>query len=231
MNDGKEELDPLLAGSRQRHGDRPRTKYRREAASSHIAQLRDGRGAPPTDAGSVGVAPALDLEEKGRGSVDQCTAYACPVHPYAAAAPTRSPPTNPPLSGRTRRATLPWHAPRGVDKAPRKTPEKLASPTSPGARNRWSGACTPARGARLTSGRGGGGQVQICDRRVRISAKLLVGRSCICSCIRTRLLGADGDGDHVPRNPGTLRGKCRTRPPLPRSPARLGKDLADPLRS
>ena len=63
------------------------------------------------------------------------------------------PAANPLLRGRTRRATLPWHALCSVDKAPRKTPEKLASPTSAGMRNRWSGACTPARGARLTSGR------------------------------------------------------------------------------
>ncbi|MHB8499008.1 MAG: DUF6933 domain-containing protein [Acidimicrobiales bacterium] len=43
--------------------------------------------------------------------------------------------------------------------APRKSPEQLASPTSTKTRNRWSGACTPARGARLTSGRGSGGRI------------------------------------------------------------------------
>jgi hypothetical protein len=55
--------------------------------------------------------------------------------------------------------TLHTSALRAVDKAPRKTPEKLASSTSGRTRNRWSGACAPARGARLTSGRGGGGSV------------------------------------------------------------------------
>ena len=63
------------------------------------------------------------------------------------------PAANPLLSSSTRRPTLPWHALRSVDKAPRNPPEKLASPTSAGTRNRWSGAYTPARGARLTSGR------------------------------------------------------------------------------
>ena len=42
------------------------------------------------------------------------------------------------LSDRTRRATLPWHALRSVDKAPRKTPEKPASPKKAETRNRWS---------------------------------------------------------------------------------------------
>jgi hypothetical protein len=58
----------------------------------------------------------------------------------------------------TSRRAHPAHAcVRSVDKAPRNPPEKPASPTSVGMRNRWSGACTPARGARPTSGRGGGG--------------------------------------------------------------------------
>jgi len=65
----------------------------------------------------------------------------------------RKPAANPLLSGRTRRATLPRRALCSLEKAPRKTPEKPAPPTTAGTRNRWSGACTPARGSRSTSGR------------------------------------------------------------------------------
>jgi len=53
------------------------------------------------------------------------------------------------VTGRPRRATLQWRALRSVDRAPRRTPEKPAPPTSARTRNRWSGACIPARGARL----------------------------------------------------------------------------------
>jgi hypothetical protein len=49
-----------------------------------------------------------------------------------------------------------------VDKAPRNSPEKLASPTTTKTKNRWSGACTPPRGALLTSGRSGGGSRPSC---------------------------------------------------------------------
>jgi RNA-directed DNA polymerase len=63
---------------------------------------------------------------------------------------------------------------RTVNKAPRKSPEKLASSTSPGTRNRWSGACTPARGGRLTSGRGGGGTVRHRGARSSANVKVLV---------------------------------------------------------
>ena len=77
-----------------------------------------------------------------------------PCAAVCASSSNEKPAANPLLSSRTRRATLPWRALRSIDQARRKTPEKLASPTSAGTRNRWSGACTPARGARLTSGRG-----------------------------------------------------------------------------
>ena len=88
---------------------------------------------------------------------------------------------NPQLTGRTRRATVHTRALRSADQVPRNPPEKPASPPSAGARNRWSGACTPARGARLTRGRGGGGHAQSRDHRVIDPTKSLVTASCLCS--------------------------------------------------
>ena len=66
----------------------------------------------------------------------------------------------PQLSGRTRRATLHARALCSLDKAPRKTPEKLASPTNPGTRNRSheKGRCQAvhfAPGRRLAPGADG----------------------------------------------------------------------------
>ena len=134
-----------------------------------------------------------------RDLVDQCSAYACPMRAHARLT-RRTTSTCRPARSRSSPATSrrahPAHAcVRRLDKAPRKTPEKLASPTGAETRNRWSGACTPARGARLTSGRGGGGHRPTPDRRVRAPAKVLAGRSCICSCIRTRLLSSGRRGD------------------------------------
>jgi len=99
---------------------------------------------------------------------------------------------NPQLSGHTRRATLPWHALRSVDKAPRNTPEKLASPTSAGIRHRWSGPCTPARGARLTNGRSGGGSVGSRPQVTSTTANMLAVDPCICSRIVPALLNVAG---------------------------------------
>ena len=93
--------------------------------------------------------------------------------------------SSPPTS---RRAHPAYACVRSVDKVPRNPPEKLASPTPAGTRNRWSGACAPPRGARLTSGRSGGGHRPTRDRRVHDRANMLAGASCLCSCIRTRLL-------------------------------------------
>ena len=76
----------------------------------------------------------------------------------------------------SRRAHPAYACVRRIDKAPRKSPEKLASPTSAGMRHRWSGACTPARGARLTSGRGGGGSGPSHYLRVTNPTKVLVRR-------------------------------------------------------
>jgi hypothetical protein len=114
----------------------------------------------------------------------------------------RKPAANPLLSGRSRRATLPWHALRSVDEAPRKTPEKLASPTSAGTRNRWSGACTPARGARLTSGRSGGGSVGYRAAWASVRAKVLVDGLCICSRMGAALLNG-GSSRRRPQKPAT----------------------------
>lgn len=48
-------------------------------------------------------------------------------------------PTAAQLTGCMPRVTLHSHALRSVDRAPRKTPGKLAPPTSVRTRNRWSG--------------------------------------------------------------------------------------------
>src|SRR5579875_3263214 len=64
---------------------------------------------------------------------------------------------NPSSPATSRRAHPAYPCTGHAEQAPRKTPENLASPTSLRTRNRWSGTCTPARGARQTSGLGGGG--------------------------------------------------------------------------
>jgi hypothetical protein len=91
--------------------------------------------------------------------------------------------------------TLHTRALCSADRALQNSPEKPASPTGPDKRNRWSGACTPARSACLTSSRGGGGHQPTHDRWVHDPMKALVGRSCICSCIRTRPLSSGRRGD------------------------------------
>ena len=98
-----------------------------------------------------------------RDLVDQCSACACPMRAHARA-PRRRPSPRPSPRNRSSPATYrrAHHASacvRSVDKAPRKTPEKPAPPTSAETKNRWSGTCTPARGARLTSGHSGGGRI------------------------------------------------------------------------
>ncbi len=123
--------------------------------------------------------------------------------PYTALCTSSSnekPAAKPQLSSRTRRATVPWHALCSVDKAPRNPPEKPAFPTRSETRNRWSGACAPARGARLTSGRGGGGSVGYRAARTSEGAKVLVDGLCICSRLDAALLNVA-----VPRreSPGT----------------------------
>ena len=98
-----------------------------------------------------------------RNLVDQCSAYACPRRAHASG-PRWAPPGGHPARKRSSPATSRCAHPastcvRCVEQAPRNPPEKPASPTPARTRNRWSGACTPARGARSTSRLGGGGGI------------------------------------------------------------------------
>src|SRR5579875_124358 len=109
------------------------------------------------------------------------------------------------VTGRPRRATLQWRALRSVDRAPRRTPEKPAPPTSARTRNRWSGACIPARGARLTSGRGGGGSVGYRAARTSGGAKVLVDGLYLCSPLGAALLNVAASSRESPETAPFLR--------------------------
>ena len=139
---GKRRLS--IATSRAASGTR---KYRTHA---QIAR----RDATAASRGALRARSSRDL-------VDQCSAYACPMRAHARllrrTTSTCRSPRNRSSPATSRRAHPAYACVRSIDQAPRKTPEKLASPPSAGTRNRLSGACAPARGARLTSGRGGGG--------------------------------------------------------------------------
>jgi hypothetical protein len=75
------------------------------------------------------------ISRNGRCSIDEGSAYVCPVQPYAPAAPAGSPPRTGAHRPHSTRP-LPWHALRGVDKAPGSPPGKPASPTRADMKNR-----------------------------------------------------------------------------------------------
>ena len=81
--------------------------------------------------------------------VDQCSAYACPMRAYARP-PRRTIstcrlPRNRSSPATSRRAHPAHACVRSVDKAPRKTPEKLGSSTRAPGRTRWSQRCAYAK--------------------------------------------------------------------------------------
>ena len=83
-----------------------------------------------------------------RDFVDQCSAYACPVHAYARpprrTTSTCRSPRNRSSPATSRRARPAYACVRRTDKAPRKSPEKLGSSTRVPARTRWSQPCAYA---------------------------------------------------------------------------------------
>ena len=85
-----------------------------------------------------------------RDLVDQCSAYACPMHAHARplrrATSTCRSPRNRSSPATSRRAHPAYACVRRIDKAPRKTPEKLASPTGARTRTCWSQRCAYAKG-------------------------------------------------------------------------------------
>ncbi len=128
-----------------------------------------------------------------------------PCAALCTSSPDAKPVANPQLNRRTRRATLLSRALRSVDEAPRNPPEKLASPRSARTRNRWSGACTPARGARPTSGRGGGGSVGCRAARISVCAKVVVDGLCLCSRLGAALLNVAAPRRESPETAPFLR--------------------------
>jgi hypothetical protein len=152
--------------------------------------------------GHFGRGPRRDL-------VDQCSAYACTMRAHARR-PRRT--TSTCRSPRTRSSAAALHRAHSAyacvcraDKVPRNTPEKLASPTSTGTRNRCSGACTPARDARLTSGLGGGGSVGYRAARTSGGAKVLVDGLCLCSPLGAALLNVAAPRRESPETAPFLR--------------------------
>ena len=117
-------------------------------------------------------------------AISLISAYACPVHAHARAsrwAPSdRHPARTRSSPAPSRRAHFAYPCAGHAEQAPRNPPEKPASPTRAGPRNRWSGACTPERGARLTSGCSGGGSGPSGDHRVTDPPKALVEGSALC---------------------------------------------------
>jgi hypothetical protein len=177
-----------IATSRAASGTRSTERTPRSPTRCH--------GSNPED--RFGHGPRRDL-------VDQCSAYACPMHAHARLlramtstcrlARTRSSPAT------SHRAHPACACVCRVDKAPRKAPEKLASPRAPDKRNRCSGACVPARGARLTSGRGGGGTVGHRAARASAVANPLVVGLCICSRLGAALLNVAHGQRESPQTP------------------------------
>ena len=85
-----------------------------------------------------------------RDLVDQCSAYACPMRAYARpprrTTSTCRSPRNRSSPATSRRAHPAYACVCRIDKAPRKTPEKLGSSTRAPARTRWSQRCAYAKG-------------------------------------------------------------------------------------
>ena len=86
----------------------------------------------------------------GRDLVDQCSAYACPMRAHARltrrTTSTCRSPRNRSSPVTSRRAHPAYACVCRIDKAPRKTPEKLGSSTRVPARTRWSQRCAYAKG-------------------------------------------------------------------------------------
>ena len=84
-----------------------------------------------------------------RDLVDQCSAYACPMRAHARltrrTTSTCRSPRNRSSPATSRRAHPAYACVRRIDKAPRKTPEKLGSSTRAPARTRWSQRCAYAK--------------------------------------------------------------------------------------
>ena len=84
-----------------------------------------------------------------RDLVDQCSAYACPMRAHARltrrTTSTCRSPRNRSSPATSRRAHPAYACVCRVDKAPRKTPEKLGSSTRAPARTRWSQRCAYAK--------------------------------------------------------------------------------------
>lgn len=81
--------------------------------------------------------------------VEQCSAYACPVHAYARSPRLEADPCpsacNRSSPATSRRVHPAYACVRSVDRGARKSPEKLGSSTRPPARTRWSQRCAYAR--------------------------------------------------------------------------------------
>jgi len=84
-----------------------------------------------------------------RDLVDQCSAYACPMHacarPPRRAPSTRQSPRNRSSPATSRRAHPAYACVRRIDKASRKSPEKPGPSTPPRTRTRWSQRCAYAK--------------------------------------------------------------------------------------
>jgi hypothetical protein len=118
---------------------------------------------------SLDAMPRQDAEDHLRRRhlqdlVDQGSAYACPMHAHARpprrAASTRPPPRNRSSAATSQRAHPAYACVRSVDKAPRKTPERLGSSTRPRTRtgSHEKGRCQAvhfAPGRRLAPGADG----------------------------------------------------------------------------
>ncbi len=85
-----------------------------------------------------------------RDLVDQCSAYACPMHAYAipprTATSTCRPPRNRSSPATSRRAHPAYACQRRVDKAPRKTPDKPVDNADAPTRICWPQRCSYAEG-------------------------------------------------------------------------------------
>jgi len=81
--------------------------------------------------------------------VEQCSAYACPVHAYARSPRLEADPCpsacNRSSPATSRRVHPAYACVRSVDRGARKSPEKLGSSTRPPARTRWSQRCAYAK--------------------------------------------------------------------------------------
>ncbi len=165
---------------------------RRTLCGDGAGQHRAGAGAvpqdPPGDLSRWGPLSGAGLAGRFRRQPGEALCYRLisAMHTQALCSPTHHRPRpearREPAAPRPHTSRHPAYACLcSIDRAPRKTPEKLASPPNSRTRNRWSGACTPARGAPLTSGCSGGGSRPSSDHRVPDPTKALVAVPALCS--------------------------------------------------